>query len=51
MDSLENIAGVIYCKECPNCSFIECINQFYCERYRVEIEDIARDCCEVEYDD
>lgn len=51
MFNCEDIAGVIYCKECPNCSFIEYTEEYYCEKYRVEIEDISRDYCELEYND
>lgn len=48
---MQGIKDVIYCKECPNCEFIECIEQYYCEKYRVEIEDIAKDYCELDLDE
>ena len=38
----------IYCKECPNLEFIEYIEEYYCCKYNVEIEDISRDYCDLE---
>ena len=43
-----DVIGVIHCKECPNAYYLEHTDAFYCEKYCVEIEDIARDFCEIE---
>lgn len=40
---------VVYCRDCEYCEFINFIGEYYCNKYLVEIEDITRDYCELEY--
>lgn len=50
MININDIKDVIYCKECPNCYYVEYTDEYYCDRYSVEIEDISRDYCELDID-
>lgn len=50
MNTEDFVNAVIYCKECPNCYYLESTGGYYCEKYSIEIEDIAREFCEIELD-